>query len=268
MPRADLQEWAATTVIDPIKLTPNKLTISGDLWDKGWLRTNPVAAQHLNRVLNIITSVLKDNTLDPSLNLSDVANTATARTNLGIDTSLYNEKSQNLNDVANKATARTNLDLYQRSLNLSDVPSASTARTNLGISDLDLLNKFYPVGSIYENKTNSANPSTYLGGGTWVAEGQGRVSIGAGTGTDINAVNQAFTAGTTGGEYLHTLTLAEMPSHTHNITVNANDGSGNKVADSDGGGANSTAATASAGSGTAHNIVQPYSVYYRWVRTA
>ena len=36
----------------------------------------------------------------------------------------------------------------------------------------------YPVGSIYINAINSANPSTYLGFGTWVAFGAGRVPVG------------------------------------------------------------------------------------------
>lgn len=42
-------------------------------------------------------------------NLSDVANAATARANLGIDTSGFLSAANNLSDIANAATARTNL---------------------------------------------------------------------------------------------------------------------------------------------------------------
>jgi len=35
---------------------------------------------------------------------------------------------------------------------------------------LGIPSKGFPVGSIYQNKTNTNNPSTYLGFGTWVAE--------------------------------------------------------------------------------------------------
>jgi ABC-type Co2+ transport system permease subunit len=36
----------------------------------------------------------------------------------------------------------------------------------------------YPVGSIYTNATNSTNPGTLLGFGTWTAFGAGRVMVG------------------------------------------------------------------------------------------
>ena len=81
------------------------------------------------------------------------------------------------------------------------------------------LDKVFPVGSIYLS-TNSANPSTYLGG-TWEAFGQGRVLIGAGEGTDANSVKKTFTGGATGGEYEHTLTTAEMPAHNHTASTNS-----------------------------------------------
>jgi hypothetical protein len=47
--------------------------------------------------------------LQPANNLSDVNNAATSRTNLGINLALYNEKAQNLSDVADRATALSNL---------------------------------------------------------------------------------------------------------------------------------------------------------------
>lgn len=71
----------------------------------------------------------------------------------------------------------------------------------------------YPVGSIYLSTTET-NPGTYLGG-VWESYGQGRTLIGAGEGTDTNGNRQNFLAGTVGGEYVHTLSIEEMPSHTH-----------------------------------------------------
>lgn len=85
------------------------------------------------------------------------------------------------------------------------------------------LKALYPVGSIYMNATNSTNPGTLLGFGTWQELAPGRVLMGAGTGTDSNTTSQTFTAGTTTGEYTHTLTTTEMPSHGHSVSVNATD---------------------------------------------
>ncbi len=83
------------------------------------------------------------------------------------------------------------------------------------------LSQIYPVGSIYMNATNNANPSTLLGFGTWQELAPGRVLMGAGTGTDTNSTSQTFTAGTTTGEYTHTLGTTEMPSHGHSVSVNS-----------------------------------------------
>ena len=70
-------------------------------------------------------------------NLSDVADAATSRSNLGAGTGDGDLlAANNLSDVANAATARTNLGAGTGDLlaanNLSDVANAATARTNLG----------------------------------------------------------------------------------------------------------------------------------------
>ena len=68
----------------------------------------------------------------------------------------------------------------------------------------DLLDRIYPVGSIYISM-NSVDPSE-LFGGSWIPLNEGRVLIGA---------NETYVAGSKGGETTHTLTIAEMPTHNH-----------------------------------------------------
>ena len=70
------------------------------------------------------------------------------------------------------------------------------------------INTFYPVGTIYMSATN-INPSTFLGG-TWEAWGSGRVPVG------VDESDPNFdTVEKTGGASTHTLTIDQMPSHTH-----------------------------------------------------
>ena len=68
--------------------------------------------------------------------------------------------------------------------------------------------EIYPIGSIYTSVVN-VNPNTYFGG-TWSAFASGRTLVGVDTGqTEFDTIEE------TGGAKTHTLTSAEMPSHTH-----------------------------------------------------
>ena len=126
----------------------------------------------------------------------------------------------------------------------------------------------YPVGSIYINATNSTNPATLLGFGTWAAFGAGRVMVGLNSGdTDFD------TAEETGGAKTHTLTTNEMPSHTHGgIYPSGSRGSFTEAFDvdnpQDGFDKGNEKFTTSTGGGAAHNNLQPYIVVYMWKRTA
>lgn len=89
----------------------------------------------------------------------------------------------------------------------------------------------FPVGTILET-TNSANPSTYIGG-TWEQLGAGLTTITAGTYTETHNVNgtdvtdtYVFTAGSSEftvngtkaqGEAKHQITEGEIASHGHAI---------------------------------------------------
>lgn len=69
-----------------------------------------------------------------------------------------------------------------------------------------MINKIYPVGSIYMS-VNATSPSTFFGG-TWVKI-EGCFLLGS---------SSSYSLGVTGGEAKHTLTVEEMPSHSHTTT--------------------------------------------------
>lgn len=160
------------------------------------------------------------------------------------------------------------------------------------MSTEELVDILYPVGSIYMS-TNAANPSTLWPGTTWEAYAQGRVLIGAGTGTDSRSERKTFTAGSTGGEYNHQLTVGELAAHTHTAASNNtgahthtfgyprgdsnySNGNGNqwwgpnntatKTTNSAGNHIH-TITVNNAGANAAHNNLQPYLAVYIWQRT-
>lgn len=72
----------------------------------------------------------------------------------------------------------------------------------------EVLEKVYPIGSIYMNATDSRNPAEIFGFGTWVQISSGRVLLGAGA-SDSGTV---YNAGGTGGEEKHQLSINEIPT--------------------------------------------------------
>jgi hypothetical protein len=143
---------------------------------------------------------------------------------------------------------------------------ATTAYVQGEFTQANINGMVYPVGSIY-TATVSTNPSTLLGVGTWSAFGQGRVLIGAGTGTDSRSESKAFSAGSTSGAYNHQLTVAEMPSHNHSYVVHLGTGSSGPISLHDRI-PQQTKTTGSTGGNGTHNNIQPYITVYMWKRTA
>jgi len=124
------------------------------------------------------------------------------------------------------------------------------------------INTAYPVGSIYMNLTNSVNPSSYLGIGTWESI-DGYVIAGYKSGDAYFG-----TAGATVGASTVTLTVSEIPAHTHAVDYWGNPGGTPSI---QGGNLNASAGTQasqSAGGGASHNNIQPTLVAYVWKRTA
>lgn len=126
----------------------------------------------------------------------------------------------------------------------------------------------YPIGSIY-TAIVSTNPATLLGVGTWAAFAAGKMLVGLDSGdTDFGTVLNE------GGFKTHTLTTAQMPSHTHTTNVDNKDNTGvsNTGGQRVGEEANADYArdiTSSAtGGGSPHNNMPPYVTVYMWKRTA
>lgn len=127
-------------------------------------------------------------------------------------------------------------------------------------------NAFYPVGAVYITYNNN-NPGNFLGG-TWVQFGQGRVLIGQGTGND-GSTSMSFSANVEGGEYNHTLTIDEIPSHAHRYTVTYGGGGSSALTQYYNSKANQgNLPTTYIGGSKSHNNLSPYIVVYFWRRTA
>lgn len=136
-----------------------------------------------------------------------------------------------------------------------------------------ILELAYPVGSIYQS-TNNVSPQTFLGG-TWKAI-TGRFLVAQGSNGQSGNAALNLSAGATGGETNHTLTINEMPAHSHpNNTSQPWDYVVNS-ASTPGGGSNqnmrsyqyTTNKVAEQGGGESHNNLPPYLAVYTWKRTA
>lgn len=145
--------------------------------------------------------------------------------------------------------------------------------TEYGLGGNELIDRIYPVGSIYISTSPTFNPQN-VWGGTWKKTADGRCLIGA---------NDTYPLGSTGGEAAHYLTGNEMPPHGHSagkvynfkldntgIAKSAIDKYGEQFLHID-----QTSSAASnifhanaEGGGASHNNMQPYLAVYIWERTA
>ena len=136
-------------------------------------------------------------------------------------------------------------------------------------SDYLLKSEVYPVGSIYIS-LNSTNPSSIFGG-TW-EQIKGRFLLGV---SSSHPVNQK------GGEEKHTLTVNEMPSHTHSLVKDSRLDTVFHINNASFGGASSMSGNGGdwlrwnpgesysyTGGNQSHNNMPPYLAVYMWKRTA
>ena len=182
------------------------------------------------------------------------------------DGTVSNTEFGHLNGVTSAIQTQFNSISFDSSGLQTQLNALDTAKTTLTA----VFSMIYPVGSIYINAGVSTSPATLIGFGTWVRYGEGKVLVSqSGSDTEFD------TLGETGGSKTHTLTVSELPAHTHTHTVQT----GRSYSSSIGGppivqGSNNVliyeqaVTTSSTGSGQAHNNLQPYIVVYMWRRTA
>jgi hypothetical protein len=150
-----------------------------------------------------------------------------------------------------------------------------------------VLQLLHPVGSVYINATDSTNPGTLLGFGTWSAFGAGRVPVG------FDSTDTLFdTAEETGGSkdaivvsHTHTATSTVTdPGHAHGLSVygiDSTDIGARVAANGFDTGLVTTATTnnattgitvattnASAGSSGTNANLQPYITVFMWKRVS
>lgn len=135
----------------------------------------------------------------------------------------------------------------------------------VGSAPAGILQSVYPVGAIYIS-TVATSPATLFGFGTW-EQIQDRFLLAAGS---------TYSAGATGGEATHTLTVDELPSHTHVVSnytgVVGWEGSSPSKSylanENDGYTGSTNPESKPTGGGKSHNNMPPYLAVYIWKRTA
>lgn len=269
----------STVTIDNLnQLVDNATLLPGAISEQIALSGNATPAS--DQLLMLVSNQLKKATVVEALggvtptellnrnnNLSDLTDLNAARTTLSI------------NNVENKSSA-----VIRGEITSANVTTAlgytppTTAQLTSAVQSL------YPVGSVYINASNSTNPATLFGFGTWAAVGQGRVLLGNGTDSGVT-----YTAGSTGGSkdaivVAHTHTATSVDSgHTHSVTQqggrNTSDayqngpnspfrGEASATLTTSSGAAQITTTIASTGSSGTNANMPPYLVVYMWQRTA
>lgn len=101
---------------------------------------------------------------------------------------------------------------------LKDV-TEDAARQLLGLTQKHIVDMIYPIGTVYLTM-DGKNPKELFPGTQWKKISEGKYLAGVGVGRDVNKFLQGIGVGEGAGEYVHTLTVEELPEHDHTVRVN------------------------------------------------
>lgn len=136
---------------------------------------------------------------------------------------------------------------------------AAVGPFNFNLKINNLINMMYPIGKVeifYDNEDHSS----YMGF-HWQRCLVGRVPVGIDSSdTDFDTIGK-FT-----GEKTHTLTVEEMPSHTHEVENGGSLVGGSHYPATSAGRSDDTHSTLPTGGGQPHNNIQPSEVVAFWKR--
>ena len=169
-------------------------------------------------------------------------------------------------DNSNSVDINSNSGILKKCIENVRTNASSIVSVQESSQDSDLIKQLKlsmnPVGSIITT-TNSANPTSYIGG-IWERYGQGQVLVGVDENdTDFSIPEK------TGGEKTHSLTAAENGPHTHSYKdTPINNFVKVEASSTYGARSQGTATTGSSGEGAPHNNLQPYVAVYMFRRTA
>lgn len=140
----------------PDSTTPNYgwayPTVNADANTWGTTLNNAIVSIDAQMAANAGAAAQKSN------NLSDLANAATARANLGLGSAATSATSAfDAAGAASAAQSAAQASSCQRASNLADVASASSARANLGLGS----------GAIQNHTVSTSGPSGGSDGDTW-----------------------------------------------------------------------------------------------------
>ncbi len=176
-------------------------------------------------------------------------------------------------DLSPVNTDNQTIDKFELSGNILKISLENDGLADLSVDLTPLIDDLVPIGTIHMWPTSSPpsgwflcngstfNASTYselnsiLGGNT-LPDFTGRFPLGSGNSGTSGATSHSL--GSEGGEETHTLTISEMPSHSHEISYSgkSKSGSGGEVSDLEN--ASKTVNTSASGGGQAHNNMPPF----------
>ena len=276
------QTISGDTGSDTVDSANGSIAIVGDGIIQTTMSGNRLLVDHTvvgaTDVNNSGNTFVQDVTMDSAGHVTAISSGAVAITNTDVsagaainaekihDGTVSNTEFGHLNGVTSAIQTQFNAISFDSSGLQTQINGLDTAKTTLTA----VFSMIYPVGSIYINAGVSTSPATLMGFGTWSRYGEGRVLV-----SQSVSDTEFDTLGETGGSKTHTLSVSELPSHTHTHTVKTGrsfsssignapvvQGSDNTILST------SDETTSSTGSGSAHNNLQPYIVVYMWRRTA